>query len=327
MTEQKKVGLVQVLELIRSGFSPSKISKVYKIPKQNVSYFVVKLQKLRCIQKKGYGVWEYLKPIEEVKDLTTGQYNRKGYKTLTSPRKEIRGHAFIWKIEFVQPYDWKRIVRSYKKKRLTFQLICNNKILRTIFNDRKIWLNLKGLTIYEPIDFMGSSSFQVKGKAVYEMDRLIKDLLKHLGLKFRKYRFTTSREHYGIMKHELARQYNEKKEKMKIRSEDGDVWMWIDDSKGLNELENNEPSVNRQVQNFWNSHRKHNFKYDADFVAKGFDQTNKAIKKNAEHLGKYAKHLKSHVASIQQLRSGVENQNQIQLKTLAILERIETKLK
>jgi len=299
MKKQEKVGLIQVLELIKSGSSPAQISKKYNIPKQNISYFVGKLKKLGCIEKKGYGVWKYLKPIKEVKSLTTTHSNRKG---LTSPKKEIRGHAFIWKIEFYKPYDWKKIVRSYKKKKLTFQLIASGKVFRIIFKSRKIWLNKRGLTIYEPIDFVGISSFQVKSKAVFEMDKLIKDLLKELGVKFRPYRFTTSREHYGIIKHELARQFNEKKEKMNIRSDDGDVWMWIDDSKGLGELENNEVSVNRQVQNYWNDHRKHNFAVTPTFVLNTMQgiQDNQMI---------FDRNMQSHLQVLNKIGDAIEKLN------------------
>lgn len=306
MLDNKKVGLIQVLELIKSGSSPAKISKKYNIPKQNVSYFVGKLKKLGCIQKKGYGVWEYLKPIKEVKDLTTTHSNRLSKKTLTSKRKEIRGHAFIWKVEFVKPYDWKKVVRSYKKKKLTFQLIASGKVFRTIFKSRKIWLNTRGLTIYEPIDFMGSSSFQVKGKAVYEMDMLIKDLLKHLGLKFRQYRFTTSREHYGIVKHELARQYNEKKEKMKIRSDDGDLWLWIDDSKGLSELETNAPMINRQVQNFWNDHRKHSFEVTSSFILQGFNQNNQIMQGIQQNQLVFDRNMTTHLKVLKDIGDAVD---------------------
>lgn len=308
MKEVKKVGLVQVLALIKSELSPAKISKKYNIPKQNVSYFVGKLKRLGCIEKIGYGTWRYIKPIKEVKDSPIGQSDRRGKKSLTSPRKEIRGHAFIWKVEFVQPYDWKKVIRFYKKKKLTFQLIARGKVFRTIFKNRKVWLNTRGLTIYEASDFRGNSSFHVKGIAVYEMDRLIKDLLKELGMRFRQYRFTTSREHYGIMKHELARQYNEKKEKMRIRSDDGNIWMWIDDSKGLSELENNQVSVSRQVQNFWNSNRKHGFKVDADFILKGFDKTNKVAQKNAEQLGSFADNQMTHVGLMKNIDKNLQKQ-------------------
>jgi len=326
MKEVKKVGLVQVLEELKSGLSPSKISKKYLIPKQNISYFVGKLKVKGCIRNKGYGVWEYIKPLKEVKDLTTRQYNRKQPKSWTSQKKEIRGHAFIWKIQFVKNYDWSKIIKHYQKKKLTFQLMKHNNIWRTILNNRKIWLGKKGITIYEPIDFMGKSSFEVKGKAVFEMDLLIKNLLRELNLKLIPYRFTTSREHYGIIKNELARQFNDKKEKMHIRSEDGTLWMWIDDSKGLGELENQDPTINRQVQKYWNEHKDHNFKVGAGFILNGFNELTKNIKDNANNLNHYVKHLKSHVVSVQQLGSGVGTQNKIQLKTLAVLEKMDKRL-
>ena len=47
-----------------------------------------------------------------------------------------------------------------------------------MFENRKIWLTKTGLTIYEPLDFFGKSSFTVKGTAVFEMDKLVKELLK-----------------------------------------------------------------------------------------------------------------------------------------------------
>lgn len=337
MGKGDKVGLVQVLDEIKSGLSPAQIVKKYSIPKQNVSYFVGKLKEKGCIQKKGYGVWGYIRPlkeVKEVKDLTTRHYQRPTSKSLTSqPKREIRGHAFIWKIQFLKNYNWDNVVKNYKKKKLTFQYMQHNKIWRTIFNNRKVWLGRKGMTIYEPIDFLGKSSFEVKGRAVFEMDLLIKQILQELGLKLLPYRFTTSREHYGIVKNELARQYNDKKQKMHIRSEDGTIWMWIDDSKGLGELENCDPTINRQVQNYWNNHKDHNFKVDASFILNGFDKLTKAIQHNADNLGYYADHLQSHVASVQVLGrnvdvlgGSVDDQNAIQLKTLSVLEKMEKRL-
>ena len=307
MKEVKKLGLVGVLEEIKSGLSPAQISKKHNIPKQNISYFVGKLKNKGCIRKKGYGVWDYIRSLEQVKDLTTTHSNKSNEKSFTSePKKEIRGHAFIWKIQFLKNYNWDNAVKHYKKKNLSFQLMKHNKIWRTIFKNRKIWLGRKGITIYEPIDFLGKSSFEVKGKAVFEMDLLIKDLLQELGLKLLPYRFTTSREHYGIIKNELARQYNDKKEKMHIKSEDGTIWMWIDDSKGLGELENCDPTINRKVQNYWNDHKDNNFKVDASFVLNGFDRLTKSIQQNADNLGYYGENLVSHVSAIQKLGNAVE---------------------
>jgi hypothetical protein len=315
MREGKKLDLFVVLNEIKSGLSPAKISKKYQIPKQNISYFVVKLKKAGCIQKKGYGVWEFKRDLKQVKDLTIRQYDKIPQKSLTSlPKKEIRGHAFIWKIQFFDPVDWKKAVDKYlikvhlkqKIPKLTFQFMKYNKQFRTIFQNRKIWLGKKGMTIYEAMDFMGRSSFETKGTAVFEMDNLIKNFLQELDLKFRAYKFTTSREHYGIIKNELARQFNDKKEKMEIRSEDGDVWMWIDDSKSLGELENKNPMINRQVQKFWNDHKSNDFKVDATFILNGFNETTKGIQANTQHLEYHAKNMRDHVKAVRILGKAVE---------------------
>lgn len=283
-----KLGLNQVLTLIKSGKNPSQICKDFGIPKQSLDYYVGKLKKLGCIEKKGYGTWEYIKDVPtRPKDHARPQ------------KKEIRGHAFIWKISFFNPFDWKEVIAAYRKKKLTFQKICRGTVLRTILNNRKIWLTKTGLVIYEPLDFLGKSSFQVKGTAVFEMDKLIKSLLKELGQKFRSYRFTTSREHYAIIRNELARQYNDKKEKMFIRNEAGTIWLWVDHSKGEQELESNEALTNRRVQNFWNDHKKHKFEVTPSLVL----NTMQGIQENQLI---FDRNMKSHLEVLNKLGIAVD---------------------
>jgi hypothetical protein len=336
MKIKRKLGLEQILKLIKSGLNPSQICKKYNIPKQTLDYSVGKLKKQGCIEKIGYGTWKYIKPLNKSENLTIRHSDKsiKNIGTSIKKKREIRGHAFIWKIEFVEPYNWDRIIQRYNKKKLKFQYMKHNKQFRIIFENRKIWLGKRGLTIYEPFDFLGRSSYEVKGTAIYEMDLLIKKLIRELNQKFKPYRFTTSREHYGIIKNELARQYNERKEKMHIRSEEGKIWMWIDDSLSLGELENNQANISRQVQNYWNNHKKHNFKHTGDYIDENFKESARQIgvltnqtKQNAKNLGNYAKHLKSHVDSIKQLGTNVNVQTEIlndQSKFLKlVLERLE----
>lgn len=304
MKRKDKFGLHQILALIKGGFNPSKISKDYDISKQNIDYYIGKLKTLGCVEKKGYGTWAYIKEVPIVPKGSSEPQSS------DLKKKQIRGHAFIWKIEFINKFDWNNMIPKYRKKKLTFQKICNKRVYRTIFNSRKIWLTKNGMIIYEPLDYLGPSSFKVKGTAVFELDKLIKALLKELGQKFRGYLLTTSREHYAIIKNELARQYNDKGEKLFIRNVEGTVWMWIDHSHGEHELENNEVMTNRQVQNFWNNHKKHNFKIDADFTLKNFDKAAKQIKKNAEHLEFHAENMRSHVKVVQELGTGVNKFNE-----------------
>lgn len=307
MKATKKARLHLIISEIESGKNPAKISEDHNINKKTLQDYLRELKKLGIIEKKGYGVWEVNKARKKSLNLT----NRHSSKTTqTSTKKEIRGHAFIWKIEFMQPIDWNKATKKYSKKKLTFQLMKHNKILRTIFKGRKIWLGARGLTIYEPIDFMGKSSFEVKGRAVFEMDKLIKDLLKELGVRFRRYRFTTSREHYGIVKNELARQFNDHKEKLLVKTLEGSTWLWIDDSKGLGELETADPTLNREVQNFWNNHKKHKFRVDADFVLEGMAKQSEAIKKNAENVDFHMENMRSHVQATRDLSKAATSLNE-----------------
>lgn len=270
--------LVQILNLIKAGETPTSISKDHNIPKSTLSYSISKLKKLGCIEKLGYGVWEYKKEVPIVpKDNITTQ--------IGTSKKQIRGHAYIWNIRFLEQINWEKRI---KNSTLKYKMICHKKVFRILYKSRKIWLTRKGMIIYEPIDFLGKSSFTVKGTAVFEMDRLIKDLLIRLKQEFIPYQFTTSREHYAMIKNELARQYNDKKEKLFIRNQEGTIWLWIDDSKGLNELETNDPKLSKEVQDWYNNHKKHHFKVTPDFLLN-------AILQNTKNLDYHAENFRSHL--------------------------------
>jgi uncharacterized protein YaeQ len=52
-----------------------------------------------------------------------------------------------------------------------------------------------------------------------------------------KYRFKVGRQHYANIKNELARHYNNNKEKMQIKDDKGKVWLLADFSLKVDELE------------------------------------------------------------------------------------------
>lgn len=218
---------------------------------------------------------------------------------MTNPKNQIRGHAFIWKVRFFpKKIDWIRRLEKYK---IPYKLILNDKVARIIFKNRKIWLSKKGIVIYEPIDYFGKSSFETKGKAVFEMDKIIKGLGRKLQINLDNYEFTTSREHYGIIKNELAKQYNDRGEKLYIKSKEGSVWLWIDNSLSLNEIENNEVKINRKIQEWYNDNKKHNFEVTPTFVLNQLSENNR-------QLLAYAEQNKEHLNLIQEYRKeSVEN--------------------
>ena len=236
----------------------------------------------------------------------------KGTLELKAGLKEIRGHAFIWNIEFLEGgFDWLQIIENYKKKyknpALSFKMICGGKVPRVIFNKRKIWLTKKGLTIYEPLDFLGGSSFSVKGQAVFEMDRLIKDLLKKLRLQLQYYKFKCSREHFAHVKNQMARQFNENKEKIKVEF-DGKHF-WVDHSHGDHEEETDDANTSVQAQKFYKSQMKTKFKITPEVILKNQENTNSQINKltgaiaeSATQLTEYKEQNREHLAVIQEYR-------------------------
>lgn len=288
------MGLDRILELIKEGLNPSRICKEHGIPKQTISYYVDKLKKLGCIEKQGYGVWKYIKEVPTRPIGTISSQSR------TYKKKEIRGHAFIWKIDFFEAPDWKKGINN---STLKYQRIHQERTIRILYRGRKIWLKKDGgMIIYEPLDFLGISSFHVKGMAVYEMDLLIKSLFRRVKIKFRPYRFTTSREHFAHIKNELARQYNEKKEKLFVRGEEGTSWLWIDHSKGEHELEvgniKEAPIISRQAQNYYNDQRRTNFEVTPTFIL----NTMQGIQENQIV---FDRNMKSHIRAVKDLGKGV----------------------
>ena len=102
MKHKKKVGLQDILTDLKDGLNQKEISKKYSIPKQTISYNVGKLVELGCVEKVGHGVsssWKFIKVV---------QVRPKDTLKVKVGLKEIRGHAFIWNIEFLEErFDWK----------------------------------------------------------------------------------------------------------------------------------------------------------------------------------------------------------------------------
>lgn len=264
MRSSKKVILDLIISEIQKGNSPAKISKKHNIKKTTLQYYLRQLKKEGIIEKVAYGTWEVKKKFKSSPKATTPQH------------KQIRGHAFNWKVKFDRDYDW---VKHLKKNNISFQLIGAMKSTpRILFDDKKIWLTKTGLIIYEPKSFFSKSSHTSKGMAVYELDKTIKLLSKALKMRLGAYSFKTSREHYGMIKNELARQYNERGDKMIIRDDRGDGWLWIDDSLSLGELETNEPFVSKQLQDWWNDAKANRFDMKMSDVKNVMFQMDQRIK-------------------------------------------------
>jgi len=287
MKKKKEFELGDIIKKLKEGKKAKEIADEFNISKSNLSYYLAKLKKQGAIRYKGFGIWQVQKSVP----------------TQSPDKKQIRGHAFIWKIEFNKKIDWEK---KLKQSKIDYKTQSNGHVFRIFFLGKKVWLTKKGMIIYEPYDFWGKSSYESKGKAVFNLDRYIKNLFFKLKIKPIPYQFTTSREHFAKVKDEMARQYNNNGEKLYVRRDDGTAWMWIDFSHGVHETENDNIPDSRGIQVYLNDKKKNNYKVTDSFVLEGFKETNNMISKVTQNQQMFAKNIESHIKSVQQLGNSAE---------------------
>lgn len=240
-----------VLNLLKQGKSPSKISKELNLSKQNLQYYLSLLKKKGIIEKKGYGVWE-------VKTFTSN--------TLDHNPKPIRGHAFIWTIKLPQETkDWKERLNKLK---IPYRLV-RGQTPRIFLGKKKVWLGKKTITLYEPNSFYGENAIQSRKYAVIGLLEDLRALERTLQYKLGNYVFSPSREHFALIKNDLAKQVNKEGEKIVVRDYNGD-WLWIDNSDGIGELEtgNHNALVNNiGVQKWWNDMKETKFEWTPSVIS------------------------------------------------------------
>jgi len=280
-----------IINLLKDGKSPSEISEELKISKQKIYYYTRTLRQLGFIEKSSYGKWEVKR--SKRKDLEHA---------LNWKDKKIRGHAFIWKVKLERKYDWKLLL---EKNKIHYSLV-RGYTPRIILKDKKIWLGKETITIYETRSFYGKNALESRKYAVFGLIDILKELQRKMGIRC-KYFFKPVREHYGMIKNELARQINDAGEKLIVRDDLDGEWLWVDDSTGMmGELETggkgftkDRVKLNMEAQNWYNDHKKLNFEVTPSFVLKAMNgiQQNQLIFDN---------NMKSHLEILEKLGKAVD---------------------
>jgi predicted transcriptional regulator len=274
-----------VLNLLKQGKSPSKISKELNLTKQNLQYYLTTLKKKGIIQKKGYGTWE-------VKEVQTFNSN-----TLDQNPKPIRGHAFIWTIKL--PSEMKGWKEHLDNLKIPYRLV-RGQTPRIFLGKKKVWLGQKTITLYEPNSFYGQNAIESRKYAVFTLLEDLKKLERLLRFKLGKYVFSPAREHFALIKNDLAKQVNKEGEKIVVRDYNGD-WLWVDASDGIGELEtgNHNALVNNiGVQKWWNDMKETKFEVTPKFILNSINQV-------TQNQLMFNQNFESHVEAINELSSSV----------------------
>ena len=301
-----------VLELFKDGKTTSEITSTLNISKQKLYYYTRRLKELGFLEKKGYGVWNVLRSKRA--DLEH---------TLRWRKKQIRGHAFIWTVKLPKKFDWIGILEQNK---IPYKLV-RGYTPRIFINKKKVWLGKESIIIYENKSFYGKDATDSRKYAVYELLSVLRDFHKKVGVNLRKSYFKPTREHYGLIKNELARQCNKKGEKIVVRDELDGEWLWVDDSEGmLGELETGGKGVmqdrthlNLDVQNWYNDHKKTSFKVTPSFILESLSKSIQVQEMNSKNIIKHHKVLDGILK--QQRRD-----NDIKDETLITLKKIQESL-
>jgi len=257
-----------VYNLLKQEKTLNEIKKKLNISKQNLNYYLRRLEKEKKIRKISQGYYKVKISLEH---------------PLPLKKKEVRGHAFIWTVKLDKKYNWKE---RLEKRKIKYKLI-RGIIPRIIINNRKIWFGKKTITIYEPHSFYGTTAPESRKYAVISLIELLGALELKLEVNLSQCGFKPAREHYGIIKNDLAIQCNRNGEKIHIRDEMGEEWLWIDDSEGLGELETGGKKAmgnNLGVQGWWNDTKKHKFKVTPSFILESFDKIRENLELSQKNL-------------------------------------------
>lgn len=279
-----------VLNLLKKGLNPSKISKELNLKKQTLQYYLTNLKKKGIIQKKGYGVWE-------VKDFNSS--------TLNPHPKLIRGHAFIWTIKL--PLETRGWEERLNRLKIPYKLI-RGQTPRIYLGKKKVWLGKKTITLYEPNSFYGQNAIESRKYAVFTLLEDLKSLEKKLQFKLGNYVFSPSREHFALIKNDLAKQCNKEGDKIVVRDYNGD-WLWVDASDGIGELEtgNHNALVNNMgVQKWWNDMKQTKFEVTPSFILNSLGQMIQVQQMNADNIVKHQKVLDEMLITLKKIQENLD---------------------
>ncbi len=303
---------IKVLSKIKITTNLTTISKDLGIKKQNLNYYLRGLKNSGLIINKSNGEYE----------LTEKGKNPTKYDNFL-PKDFIRGHAYIFEIKLPKEIKgWDKRIEILDKKNIHYILVgakLNTPRIKVL--GRKVWLCKNHIRIYDKKDesYYTECSVESRKQAFWTLYKIAGIIENKLNVTLKPFEFEFKREHYALIKNDLAIEHNQKGEILRISDESGE-WLLIDDSleKGgeLETIGKKSLIVNRELQNWWNNQKETNFKVTPDFVLKvmnGIQENQLSLTKNMDY---YGKNLVSHIEAIQTLSKEVKRLSRVFKQTI-----------
>jgi len=319
-TPIKRTELDGVLQLLSKGFTKAEVRKKLNLKPSALAYHLRRLEDLGVIERQGKYIINVLSSSVKHPKVTKNQVQLKLNK---------RGHAYNFKIIFPTEKNLlkKPKVRSeFKAKKLEKLQFGSYKLIK---DKNSIWINKGSLTIYSNNSYYSKNALYSKFRALKDIDNLIVYLKDRFGFSGM-YGIEIFREHYGLIFNKFAQWLLKRGGKLYVKEKGNKTILWVDNSRkddiGLTEFEGDDPLRINQADKYFQSHEDTSWQVTPEFCLKSFNEAGELIKKNAQNLDHYAKHLQSHIKSVEQLGANVGTQNKIQENTLAVLQKMDKRL-
>jgi len=224
--------------------------KQLKLTSQSMNYHVRKLKEANLVEKLGYGVWKILEDLDE-KELkkrtkkTTIVTTTIASRKFTKNKTILRLHSLMFKLNLPNFQYWHRRTSYLDKKQIRYYSFRGNR-QSIIHKGVKFHLNSNSITFYcpESINIYGKTARDCNSRAFNWAKKQVLSFSSYLGIDFKKggkWSLELVRKEIEEVNNELAKDYQDKKEKLEIWDKN-DLWLIADKSLRTDNLEfkNNE---------------------------------------------------------------------------------------
>ena len=308
---EKKNFYLAILSKINSSTNLTDIRKELSLKKQNLNYY------LSILCKKGF----LINTSNGSYELTEKGKNPTKYDSFLD-KDSVRGHAYVWTVKLVKkPANWSKRLELIKSKDIHYKLVgAKENTPRIKALNRKVWLCNDHLRIFDIKDasYYGRTAAESRKNAFIQLLKIVNALENKLGFMFKPFIWEFRKEHYALIKNDLAIEHNKQGEILRIKDESGE-WLLIDDSleKGgeLETIGKKAFETNIPMQKWWNNQKETNFKVTPEFILNNFNKISQIQSIETSKWGEYAKHIESHTKAIKELSKGIKQITRLIYKT------------
>lgn len=216
------------------------------VSKQKLHYYVKALKEANIIENCGYAVWKVLKDFPDDFSFKRSKKNKvvvqlSDASKLSNSERVYRVHNLMFRLILPRFDYWQRRTSYLDKKGLSYTTISHGNKQRLIHKGVIFHLCSESIIFYcpETVNIYGETTHLAESRAKVWASETIKSFSSYVGMDFRKggrFQIELVRSHISETSNEIAKEYQKKQEKLKIR-ENGKIWAEIDKSLNSSEFE------------------------------------------------------------------------------------------